>query len=797
VWLESLEDRTVPSTWYVAPGGFDGNNGSTAAPFQSIQHAINTAQSGDTILLAGGTYGFNSAEDRFSSGFGTTAVAFVLNKQLTIAGGYSTSNWGVRNATANPTFIDGGGSFRAAMVISLGGGTAGLDLESVTVRNGIAGGIPARGGNDAIFGFGGGLFVDFGDASAVRNAPIVLRNVVFNNNKAFGANTSSGFGGTAAGGGAEFRDATNVTLDHVTFTNNQAVGGTGPVRGGGAIGGAFHADHSVVNGTFDKFFGNSAVAGNSGGSGTLSGTADGDGGAVAVQFTSVVTLTNATAAGNFGKGGDAAGSAGVSAGGAFFAEGAGGDGTLLNLTASDVRNNSVTSGNGSTGGAAGGGAVESVDATVNLNRDTIIHNTATGIAPGGGGVYLTSFQGQSSVSIVNCVIADNLVQFGSTAGGGGGGGGIYLQGVAATLTHDTIEGNRFGTGLVFGLGLLALADSTPSGTVANVSFSIFADHNGAAGTDTVDVRPNSTVNLNTNLFANNGRLASSSGGALNGQASDIFANSAGFISPAAPNYNFGLTSTSAAVGKANDGGTIKVDLYGNARGNPTALGALELGSVPPPSPPPGNLVDIAEQFTHSTEHYTNFVTQAYLTYVRRNPTAAELNNYWLPNLLGGAHFTDEQVEALFIGSPEYINNHGGAGAGWVRGMYQDLLHRSPAQSEVDYWVSQLNGGVTTFTVALGFAASQERETTRVNNDYLTYLNRSASGAEVGYWVDQFINHGQTNEDLAAGFVGSTEYWNVANKGNGNPSTWVQSAYRDVLVRTPSASEVTYWVSQMQ
>ena len=37
------------------------------------------------------------------------------------------------------------------MVSSLGGGnTASLDLEGVTVKNGLAVGIPARGGNDAI-----------------------------------------------------------------------------------------------------------------------------------------------------------------------------------------------------------------------------------------------------------------------------------------------------------------------------------------------------------------------------------------------------------------------------------------------------------------------------------------------------------------------------------------------------------------------------------------------------------------------------------------------------------------------
>src|SRR5947209_8181461 len=88
--LECLEDRCVPSTFHVALSGSDAADGSEAHPFGSVQHAINAANSGDTILLAGGTYGFNAAEDKFSAGFGTTAVAFIFNKQLTIKGGYST-----------------------------------------------------------------------------------------------------------------------------------------------------------------------------------------------------------------------------------------------------------------------------------------------------------------------------------------------------------------------------------------------------------------------------------------------------------------------------------------------------------------------------------------------------------------------------------------------------------------------------------------------------------------------------------------------------------------------------------
>ena len=39
-----------------------------------------------------------------------------------------------------------------------------------------------------------------------------------------------------------------------------------------------------------------------------------------------------------------------------------------------------------------------------------------------------------------------------------------------------------------------------------------------------------------------------------------------------------------------------------------------------------------------------------------------------------------------------------------------------------------------------------------------YLGRSAADSEVEYWVDQFVHHGQTNEDLVSGFVSADEYF---------------------------------------
>ncbi len=192
--------------------------------------------------------------------------------------------------------------------------------------------------------------------------------------------------------------------------------------------------------------------------------------------------------------------------------------------------------------------------------------------------------------------------------------------------------------------------------------------------------------------------------------------------------------------------------------------------------------------THSFEYYTDFVTGAYQKYLGRGPDAAGLAG-WVWGMQHGV--TDERLEAFFIGSAEYIAGHGGAGAGWVQGMYRDLLGRTPAQAEVNQWVNGLNQGLSTTYVAYGFAASAERETERVQGDYETYLGRAASAAEVAGWVDGF-EHGLSNEAVIAGFIGSAEYFN--NQGGEYIPDWVARAYQDVLHRLPGANEVAAWVA---
>jgi len=56
LFVEQLEAREVLSTFFVATGGNDAAAGSSSTPWRSLQHAVDSVNPGDTILVASGTY---------------------------------------------------------------------------------------------------------------------------------------------------------------------------------------------------------------------------------------------------------------------------------------------------------------------------------------------------------------------------------------------------------------------------------------------------------------------------------------------------------------------------------------------------------------------------------------------------------------------------------------------------------------------------------------------------------------------------------------------------------------------
>jgi hypothetical protein len=218
----------------------------------------------------------------------------------------------------------------------------------------------------------------------------------------------------------------------------------------------------------------------------------------------------------------------------------------------------------------------------------------------------------------------------------------------------------------------------------------------------------------------------------------------------------------------------------------TATGLLYTAKAGPPSP---QLPTVANALTHSYEAYYDFVLSAYQQYLGRAPSLNEVNG-WITDMQRG--LSDETLEASFIGSTEYIANHGGAGAAWVTGMYENLLGRVPSQAEVNQWVADINGGLSTTAIAYSFAAGTEREDNRVTADYLKYEDRAPSQAEVNQWVSDFLL-GLSNEDVVAGFVGGPEFY---DKNGGGPAAWLDAAYFAVLGRHADAAAFASWMPML-
>lgn len=130
-WLNLFPTTALaggPVTRYVAPGGDDTANtcDTMGSPCATIQHALNNAVAGDTILVAGGTYTEN----------------LTIPVSSTIMGGYEPISW-TQDTTMYPSAVDGSsGGFVVALVPGISVTLNGLSLvNSVPDIIGDGGGI--------------------------------------------------------------------------------------------------------------------------------------------------------------------------------------------------------------------------------------------------------------------------------------------------------------------------------------------------------------------------------------------------------------------------------------------------------------------------------------------------------------------------------------------------------------------------------------------------------------------------------------------------------------------------------
>src|SRR5262245_6116726 len=205
--LESLEDRTVPSTLTVL------NNLDRGAG--SLRYAIGHSRDGDAIVF---DPGLNGQTITLTSG------ALVVKSSLDIEG-------------PGPNLLAISGN-DASRVFDLSAGLT-VTIAGLTITHGRAAG-----------NWGGGSLVNIGGA-------LCLVNDVFSSNRAIGSNANTSLGG----GAITNRNGGQLTIAATTFSDNQTLGREGGYGEGGAI---YNVLASAATITESTFTGNRAMGGDGG-----------------------------------------------------------------------------------------------------------------------------------------------------------------------------------------------------------------------------------------------------------------------------------------------------------------------------------------------------------------------------------------------------------------------------------------------------------------------------------------------------------------------------------------------------
>jgi hypothetical protein len=382
----------------------------------AVRNALAAASAGSTVKVAGYCPGVTTQS-------GSTQVA-LITQSLTLAGGYTTTDWLTYNPTGNPTTLDALGGGR---VISL---TASATLQGFTLTNGYA-----------ADSSGGGLYTA---------QPITLTDLTFY------SNTVNGTTGTREGGGAYLGGA--ATISGTAFLTNTAYG-----AGGGV---ALHVGNSYLTNT--TFIGNQATNDEAGGLRVqVSSAVVADG----LYFYNNRALSGGGGAGSWDGPGQLLNSQVVS-----NAATGGGGGFYFNVAA-DVSNTTFMSNSASNGN--GGGAM--FNNTAAITNATFSGNTAEGSLHQGGGAYFggtatvagatfnantASFLGGGAFFYSTANVTGTIFTTNTAASNGGG---AYFRGTV-TVTNTTFSANTSNTGGgAYFINSATVTNTTFSANVAGVS----------------------------------------------------------------------------------------------------------------------------------------------------------------------------------------------------------------------------------------------------------------------------------------------------------------------------------------
>jgi len=198
------------------------------------------------------------------------------------------------------------------------------------------------------------------------------------------------------------------------------------------------------------------------------------------------------------------------------------------------------------------------------------------------------------------------------------------------------------------------------------------------------------------------------------------------------------------------------------------------------------------------------VTRLYRAALDRVPDKAGLDLF--TNALSKNAITVSALAASFTSSPEFISRYGTPdNPGFVARLYQNVLHRAPDAEGAKHFTDALDHGASHEDALVSIADSAEnranlRSIAGDKNDgeatrlYQAALNRAPDSAGLSLFSTALSN-GATPEQIARGFVTSTEFAN--NYGAlTSPSDFVAQLYQNVLHRAPDAAGAQNFVNAL-
>jgi fibronectin-binding autotransporter adhesin len=404
----------------------------------SLQAAVDAAVTGDAILVATGIYTDIHVRSRPPGYVGSPAMTTItqvvmVDKALTIRGGYTLAFTEPPDPQANPTTLDAEGKGRVLVVA----GYISPTIEGLRLTGGTAAGQHGESsGNDA----GGGVYVISATATLSNNQ--IFSNTAYSGGGLYlrysdaildGNVIVANAGGSGGGGGLKM-----IYSDDAVLRNNFVATNTAPSAGGLFV----NVSDATLSGNI--VVSNTATTGVAGG--------------VLVQYSNAVISANTvfsnTAAANGGGGLYLLGGNPILTGNTILSN-TGEDGGGIALYQSDATflGNTIA-GNHATG-VGGGLSLYYSDAT--LEGNVILTNTANG----GGGLFIR----RSSPTLTNTVVANNRTT-------GSGGGLSITDGSSPRLLHTTITGNTAGSA---GSGMHVYLFATYTCTVSMTN-TILANH---------------------------------------------------------------------------------------------------------------------------------------------------------------------------------------------------------------------------------------------------------------------------------------------------------------------------------